>query len=181
VFTFVRNRVHVHAKYAPLATDLSVLLCKEESEPFPWVIDIFDLEAFFDAWNYFNWKPCKFCEYLNQREKLQGTIVSSDELELAGYFIRHGTFKEITGTKARKIVLDSSYSDVFDEIYRTKYGGEEVKYQPKKPFMTDSREMMREVTKGKDLKEEMYPKLGVNALCFCNSGRKYKRCHGGRG
>jgi hypothetical protein len=169
--------------FGPLATDLSILLNKKESEPFPWVIDIFSLEAFFDAWKYFKWKPSKFCEYLNQRKGVHGKVVSSEELEVAGFFIRHGTLEYLNKKEVPKIVLDANYSDVFDEIYKTKFGGKAVIYKPTKPFMTDSREILRKAMNNEKFGEEIAPKikLGVNDPCFCGSGKKYKKCHKGRG
>jgi hypothetical protein len=168
--------------FGPVATDLSILLDKKEAEPYPWIIDIYSLEAFFDAWKYFDWKPYKFCEYLNQRQKVHGKIFASEELEVAGFFIRHGRLDYLTKKNAPKIVLNSSYSDVFDEIYKTKYGGNPVVYKPTQPFMTDSREILRRATTGEKFGEETGEKvkLGVNDPCFCGSGRKYKKCHLGR-
>jgi SEC-C motif len=170
--------------FGPLATDLSLLLEKDSSEPFPWVIDIFSLETFFTAWKYFNWNPYKFCEYLNQRKNLHGKIVSGDELEVAGFFIKHGTldylvkmFKE----GVNKIVLNHEYSDVFDEIYAINYGGSPVVITPKPPIITDSREILRKIANGEDLYESKpvkTKKVGRNEPCPCGSGLKYKKCHG---
>lgn len=168
--------------FGPLATDLSILLSKNEAEPYPWVIDIYSLEAFFDAWKYFDWSPHKFSEYLNQRQKVHGRIFASEELEIAGFFIRHGKLDYLIRKKVPKIVLNSGYSDVFDEIYNTKYGGKSVVYKPIEPFMTDSREIMRKAVTGEKFGAETDGKAkpGVNDPCFCGSGRKYKKCHQGK-
>ncbi len=165
--------------FGPLATDLSILLNKRDIEPYPWVIDIYSLEMLFDAWTYFNWKPYKFCEYLNQRQDVHGKAVSSDELEIAGFYIRHGKLSYLTEKRVTKIVLDSSYSGIFDEIYMTKYGGDPVIYNPTKPFITNSQEIMRKANREEKVGKEstVKIKLGVNNPCFCGSGRKYKKCH----
>lgn len=170
--------------FGPLATDLSILLEKDHLEPFPWVIDIYSLETFFYTWKYFGWNPYKFCEYLNQRKNLHGKIVSGDELEVAGFFIRHGTLDyllKMYKEGVNKIVLNSEYSDVFDEVYYTKYGGKEVKIKTKPPVVTDSREILRKVASEENLNTNKTPKtkkIGRNEPCPCDSGRKYKKCHG---
>jgi hypothetical protein len=125
--------------FGALATDPSLLLEKEDTDPYPWVTNIFDLQALLDTWSYFNWRPEKFCQYLNERIKLDGKIFATDELDVAGYFIQHGNFQRLLELDADRIVLNTQYSDVFDKVYMTRHGGPEVKYAPVEPVLTDIR------------------------------------------
>lgn len=122
-----------------VGTDLSLLLEKEGDECYPWVLNILDLQTFLNAWSYFKWGPERLCEYLDGRIKLHGRVFATDELDIAGFFVRHGGFQYLLDTEADQMVLNSQYSDVFDQIYMTNYGGPEVKYEPVEPVLTDVR------------------------------------------
>src|SRR5258708_4074852 len=92
--------------FGALATNLSLLLEKEDSEPYPWVTDVFDLQALLDAWSYFKWGPEKLCQYLDERIQLHGKIFATDELEVAGYFLRHGDFHRLLDLDADRTILN---------------------------------------------------------------------------
>jgi hypothetical protein len=178
--------------FGVLATDLSLLLEKPDNEDYPWVPNILDLQALLDAWRHFKWGPEKLCEYLDDRIRLHRKVFASDELDVAGYFIRHGNFRQLLETEADRIVLEPHYSDVFDQIYMTRYGAPEVKYAPVAPVLTDARQMLgleptpNNITnKGlfhrrkKNRPSKAYKnKIGRGARCPCNSGKTYARCHG---
>jgi hypothetical protein len=182
--------------FGAIATDLSLLLEKEDSESYPWVTNVFDLQAFLDAWSYFKWGPERFRQYLDERIQLHGKIFATDELDVAGYFIQHGDFHRLLELDADRIVLNTQYSDVFDKIYMTRHGGPEVKYAPVEPVITDIRKelfgeenphesgdkirsepkLQRKTRQSKAYKN----KIGRGARCPCNSGETYARCHGRR-
>lgn len=185
--------------FGALSVDLSLLLEKEAEDPYPWAVNTLDLEVILDAWSYFNWGPEKLCEYLDSRIKLHGKIFTTDELDVAGCFIRHGSLRHLLTTDAHRIILDPTYSDVFDKIYLTRHGGEEVKYEPVKPVMTDMRkEIFGDPGGGsapQDIRGKAGPsrgrakrqlrtyknKIGRGAPCPCQSGKTYSRCCGKRG
>ena len=53
-----------------------------------------------------------FLDYLGKRAQLQGKIIRSDELDLAGWFIRRRSFDRLIRT--RKVIVDNSrVRDVF--------------------------------------------------------------------
>jgi len=182
--------------FGALATDLSLLLKKEDSDSYPWVTNVFDLQALLDAWSYFKWGPERFCQYLDERIQLHGKIFATDELDVAGYFIQHGDFHRLLDLDADRIVLNTQYSDAFDKVYMTRHGGPEVKYAPVDPVLTDIRKELFGEEKPHDSghKIQSAPKLqrkkrqskayknkiGRGARCFCNSGKTYARCHGRR-
>ena len=78
------------------------------------------------------------------RVALHGKIFASDELEIAGFFIKHGGLEPLIDADTDRIALDPRYSDVFDDIYRARHDGEEVIYAPTQPFMEDINPMHRE-------------------------------------
>ncbi len=129
--------------FGPLAVNLSLLLEKDEGDQYPWAVNILDLRNLIDAWDYFGWGPDQLTRYLNPRVALHGKVFATDELEVAGFFIRHGGLESLASADADRVQLSASYSDVFDDIYRARHGGEEVVYAPTEPFMQDMNEVLR--------------------------------------
>jgi len=171
--------------YGMLATDLSLLLEKDTEAPFPLAINILDLGTLLDAFAYFEWGPERFREYLDGRQKMHGRVVAGDELEYAGYLIEHGSFGQLFNTKPDKIFLNPTYSEVFDQIYHAKLGGEPVKCDPTPPVTTNlSKEIEKwERERQADARTTRTPtravrKQGRNEPCACGSGKKFKKCCG---
>jgi hypothetical protein len=125
-----------------LAIDLSLLLEIEQGNPYPWAVNILDLEALADAWEYFGWSTDRLTEFLRDRLRLHGRLLSFDELDVAGFFIQHGTLQWLLKWKADRVHLNPVYSNVFDRIYRTKVGGEPVFYRPTNPCLGDLTESL---------------------------------------
>ena len=171
--------------FGVLSVDLSLLLEKDPDGPYPWAVNILDLESLIDAWEYFGWGPEKICDYVHDRSKLHGKVCTVDELEIAGFFIKHGGLHRIIEANADRLFLTPDYSDVFDQIYKAQQGGEQVVYNPTEPFLDDMREMLAEIIK-EDLEDHQPEnaqtpkkrKIGRNEPCPCGSGKKYKHCCG---
>ncbi len=169
--------------FGPLAVDLSLLLKKDELAPYPWAINILDLGNLVDAWGYFGWGPEKLCEYLDDRVRLNGRVLVSDELDLVGYFIQHGGLSTLLQATCDRAIIDPTYSAVIDKIYLARHGGEPVEYAPTEPIMRDLREAMADLgtdSDGRKPAPRAPPKQGRNDPCACGSGRKYKKCCGRR-
>jgi hypothetical protein len=170
--------------FGPIATNLSLLLEKEEQDSYPWAVNIFDLERIVEAWSYYKWPPDKLCEYLDTRLKLHGKVFSTDELQIAGCFIKHGGLHHLLHQEADRIFLPPEYADIFDKIYLAKHEGEEVVYAPTEPHFFDPRKMLSESINERVKTERNVPRInpnikqGRNDQCACGSGRKYKRCCG---
>jgi len=128
--------------FGPLAVNLSLLLEKDEEDPYPWAVNILDLHTLVDAWGYFGWGADQLVRYLDLRIDLHGKVFASDELEIAGFFIGHGGLEPLVAAEADLIQLASNYSNVFDDIYWARQGGEEVIYAPTEPFMEDMNQQM---------------------------------------
>jgi hypothetical protein len=155
---------------------------KPEADPYPWAVNIFDLDALLDAWSYFGWGPEKLCEYLDQRQQLHGKVFTTDELAVAGFFVRHGGLRHLKQAETDMVVLNPEYTDVFDKIYLAKKGGEKVEYAPTEPFMQDMRKMFDEALEAERpiARPQMRRRVkqGRNEPCACGSGKKYKKCCG---
>lgn len=167
--------------YGQLATDLALLLEKKNEEPYPWAINVLDLESLAEAWNHFDWGAEEFLEYLQYRIRLHGKVFSDDELVFVGYYIKHGSLKQILQTGADSAHLNPSYSDVFDDIYRYYHqAGPPVELKRSPPVLTDLRKSLMEgkpVSVNSAAKTNV-SKVGRNEPCPCGSGKKYKKCHG---
>ena len=107
--------------FGALATDLSLLLENDEADEYPWAVNILDLKNFVDAWEYLQYDNSKFIKFLSGRLRLHGKVYFADELEIAGYYIRHGNFSAFDRDDFDRIHLEPSYSDVFDDIYYAQY------------------------------------------------------------
>jgi len=171
--------------FGMLASDLSILLQKESEYPYPWAVNVLDLESLFDAWTYFGWGVDRFCEYIEGRERMHGRVFASDELEYAGFLIEHGTFDYMFEKKYNSIQILPSYTEVFNRIHTAKNGGPTVRYNPYPPCISRLSEKLY-VMKGKsinfenesDCSEATFAKQGRNELCACGSGKKFKKCCG---
>lgn len=168
--------------FGHLATNLSLLLEKGLTEPYPWAVNIWDLEAMADAWAFLGWNFNKLTEYLRQRQNVQGRVLGSDELEFVGSFIHHGSLDSGLKRGLDFVQLNPNYSDFFDELYdHLKYGAPAPEHELIKPIVMDWRHSLKA---GKPVfLEEPGPKLsqkklGRNDPCPCGSGLKYKKCHG---
>jgi len=168
-----------------LATDLSLLLEREPDAPYPFAINVLDLDSLLDAFAYFEWGPERFCEYLDGREKMHGRVSAGDELEYAGYLIEHGSFDQLFEREFDRMSLNPTYSEVFDQIFYARHVGDPVKYDPKPPVTADlSKEMEKWAAERKaDAGVAKSParstrKQGRNEPCACGSGKKFKKCCG---
>lgn len=168
--------------YGMLATDLSLLLQKDPGAAFPWAVNILDLENIINAWLYFGWGPEKLRDYLDLREKLHGRAVADDELDIAGCYIMHGSLRWLVGDDEKRILLDASYSLIFDDIFYATRGGKPVVITPKPPAILNVGDEIAKLTAssssetvGTSLRSH---KPGRNDPCICGSGKKYKRCCG---
>ncbi|MGI4741274.1 MAG: SEC-C domain-containing protein [Janthinobacterium lividum] len=168
--------------FGHLATNLSLLLEKDPAEPYPWAVNILDLEALANAWDFLEWNFTRLRDYLRQRQQVQGRIVGSDELEFAGAFIRHGSLMFGLDAHVDLMPLNPHYSDFFDELYvHLRYDGPAPRRQFTKPVLTDIRESLRTGQPSFGRAESFDgPAKGPrrNDPCPCHSGLKWKKCHG---
>jgi len=167
----------------PLATNLTLLLQKESNDCYPWVTNIIDLGNLAEAWSFFRWGSKEFHSYLEQRITLYGRVFSDDELDFAGFFIRHGGFKTAVKQEADLLQLDPSYSSIFDEIYiHLHQGGPPPAITQTDPVVMDLKQSLSQgVPVFAEPNHKERRKIGRNAPCPCGSDKKYKRCCGKEG
>lgn len=115
-----------------LATNLTLLLEKDSTSPYPWVVCITDLEYLVDAFVHLGEGIDTLDRYMEQRVRLHGKVIGMDELECAGVFLKHGGLDDFINSEADLINLAISDSDVFDKIHRCIQNGEqyELKISP---------------------------------------------------
>jgi len=118
----VYNMVVTAESFGIIATNLSYLLNKPEDEPYPWAINIYDLETSVDAFLYKNLPIKDFFSYLDERELYHEQFTTSDELEILGFYLENGSMSKVVKDKQTYIVFDPDTSDIFDEIYFEKRG-----------------------------------------------------------
>lgn len=103
--------------FGPLARDMSTTLDKAVDEVFPWAVMINDLENFLSAFTPLGIERADFYKFLSERPTLHGRVEFGDELEVAGYFMKHGTLRSLDNGPDRRTLVDARYSDIFDELY----------------------------------------------------------------
>ena len=166
--------------FGPLATILSPLLSKGVDEPYPWVVNIFDLEHIAEAWEYFRWDGRQLKSFLRQRILLHENTFADDELDYVGAYIKHCGLHHFVRSDYDLVQLDPTYALVFDDIYHhTHHGLPRVAINPSYPWTTDLGESLKA---GKPVSPDYSPhgpiSTGRNELCPCGSSVKFKRCHG---
>ena len=117
--------------FGALGCNLDYLLDKQPDETYPWVIDIANLDSIVQAWDHLELNHYDFYDFLSQRNQLHNKVVSMDELEYVGAYLRYqGGLKGYISAKADFIPLSMEDADIFDEIYFKTLEGE--KYDLKK-------------------------------------------------
>ncbi|WP_334460564.1 hypothetical protein [Acinetobacter soli] len=114
-----------------LIRDSGYLLNKQKDESYPWVIDIANLDSIVQAWDHLELHYSDFYEFLSQRNQLHNKVVSMDELEYVGAYLKYQDgLKGFISAKADYIPLSMDDADIFDEIYFKTLADE--KYELKK-------------------------------------------------
>ena len=117
--------------FGALSCNLNYLLDKQEGESYPWVIDIANLDSIVQAWDHLELNYSDFYEFLSQRNQLHNKVISMDELEYVGAYLKYqGGLKGFISAKADYIPLTMEDADIFDEIYFKTLADE--KYELKK-------------------------------------------------
>ena len=160
--------------FGPQATFLSFLLSKNEGDPYPWAVNILDLEQIAYAWEYFKWDGRQLKSFLSQRILLHDKAFSDDELDYVGAYINHCGLHHYVRNDYDLLQIDPTYALIFDDIYfHTHHGQPKVTINPTYPFMTN----LQGLIPAEDLPQGPIT-VGRNELCPCGSTVKFKRCHG---
>ena len=166
--------------FGPLATYLSLLLEKDVADPYPWVVNIWDLENVSEAWKYFQWDGRQLKNFLSMRIQLHDKAYSDDELDYVGAYMRHCGLRTIVEADTDFVQLDPTYSSIVDDIYTHLHqGGKRVSINPVYPVHLNLRKsLMANTTVFEDTVPTGPIMIGRNEPCPCSSGVKFKKCHG---
>ncbi|VEI68822.1 Nuclease-related domain [Serratia fonticola] len=111
--------------FGMLATNLTNLLQKDDESKYPWVICLHDLRFLISCLSYIGKDWGFLLGYLRERISVFGKVMSNDELEFAGAFLKYGSFDFAKKRKEHLVFLDINESKVLDDIYFAKTSGEE--------------------------------------------------------
>ena len=164
--------------HGPVATCLSFLLDKKETNPYPWAVSVLTLESIAEAWQYFKWDGRQLRAFLMDRERLHMTFFSDDELDYVGAYILHCGLQDLVARPIMPSPLNVTYSEIFDEIHdHLFYDAPAVRIRPvnRRSVERLSRTVESVYSLGS---EQDRIKLERNQPCPCGSGVKAKRCHG---
>lgn len=146
-------------QFGGLAVNTSLILEKEDSQPYPWVCNLHDFENIIEINRYLNKSPEDFIEYIVWRIQHHSHILSSDELDvLEGYYLDPGVKNADINTD---IFFPPNGPSLIDKIYFERKG------------LPYTHPLLNRPLKSK--------KIGVNERCPCGSGKKFKKCCRGKG
>jgi len=128
-----------------LASNLSLLLEKNENEPYPLAINLYDLETLIEGFKYKQKSKVDLLTYLDEREIFHEQLFASDELEIAGSFLSYGSLSKTITNKDVHMFFTPDMSSIFDQIYFEKHGITYELEQSKEPVLTDLRKEMEEI------------------------------------
>lgn len=154
--------------FGPLATDLSLLLKREPTDPYPWVTNIFDLQAIVEAWQFLGKSIENLTEYITERKELHGKVYSSDELEILGCYLSHGSITKTLKPDAQYF-LAPSYSNFFDQLFFHLHAG------GPKPTLSESKIFMLSQEDFLSTKKSYSPEKIEEARAKLKEQRKLRR------
>jgi len=144
------------SQFGSIAVNTSLLLDKEETQPFPWVCNLHDFENIIEINAYLKKDAHDFIDYVIWRMEHHQAILSSDELDvIEGFYFD----KKIKNAKHENLFFWPTGPSLIDKIYFEKQGIP-YSYPPL------------------DNAPQKHEKVGRNDSCPCGSGKKYKKCCG---
>lgn len=143
-------------QFGNIAVNTSLILEKEDDQPYPWICNLHDFENIIEINKYLNKGPHDFIDYIVWRIEHHKDIVSSDELDvIEGYYLNKG----IKNATNQGLFFWPTGPSLIDKIYFEKQG---IPY---------SFPLLDNVPRKRK-------KIGRNDPCPCGSGKKYKKCCG---
>jgi hypothetical protein len=147
-------------QFGSLAVNTTLLLEKDENQPYPWVCNWHDFENIIEILRYLSKTPQDFVDYIIWRMENHSSILSSDELDVIEQFFLDSQL--IKNIKKSAAFFSPNGPSLIDKIYFKKHG---IPYEYPAVKSTILRKR----------------KIGRNDLCPCSSGKKFKRCCIGKG
>jgi len=104
--------------FGPLVTDVSFLLQKDQADPYPWIVCLRDLELVSE----YLADPYLFLHFLKRRLILHGKVLSYDELDYVGNYLKNGLYFEEEFRKGATVINLVGFTEQFDKDYLRKIG-----------------------------------------------------------
>jgi hypothetical protein len=128
-----------------LAANLELLLEKEPDDAYPWAVCVLSLEPFLGAFKRRGWGGDELDRFLAERRELHGRVITSDELEVGGYFIQNGSLRTLIDREYDLLVLTHDFAEIFDELYVEEHGGSPASLGDVRPtHFVDLREILED-------------------------------------
>ena len=166
--------------FGSMATFQSWLLNKDAEDPYPWTVNLFDLENVLMLWSYFGWDWRQLRVFLENRVPLNESVFSEDELVYVGAFVKYCGLHQLGLEDDALTMLDSDLANMFDQIQRHLRGEtKRVRIDPTQPAsmeLSAAGEFIPGDVSWDDERSDV--PVGRNVSCPCGSGVKFKRCHG---
>ena len=166
--------------FGPLRGLLSLLLDKEEDDPYPWVASTLELESMAEAWEYYRWNARQLKAFLAFRLGLQPFLLGDDELDFIGAYILNCGLYQFNSTDGLLTPIDPTYAYIFDVIHNQLLRDvAPQRFYPVIPIDSSSREFLQtgESVLSRSSRQQRIP-VGNNEPCPCQSGVDFIRCHG---
>lgn len=108
-------------RFGQIQTDLSELLETYDDDEQPWSVCIDDLEVFLLALERQGRKLKDLIQFLKIREKIHGSLITQDELDICGGFL-NGKIDRRAMNLEEVFFLKPNYADIFDKLYEEGLG-----------------------------------------------------------
>lgn len=154
-------------QFGGIAINTSLLLTQEEGQSYPWVCNLHDFQNLIEILNYLKKTEDDFVEYVEWRSIKHKDIIASDELDIVEQYFTIPKMKKEAGTV---FIANNVKRSLIDKIYFEKLG---LAF----PDVNSEHEENNEVSTVFKSRKKVYP----NDLCPCGSGKKFKKCHKGKG
>lgn len=153
-------------QFGGIAINTSLLLTPEEGQSYPWVCNLHDFQNLIEILNYLKKTEDDFVEYVEWRSIKHKDIIASDELDIAEQYFTIPKMKKEAGTV---FIANNVKRSLIDKIYFEKLG---LAFPD--VYSEHGDNVVSTVFKSR---KKVYP----NDLCPCGSGKKFKKCHKGKG
>ena len=154
-------------QFGGIAINTSLLLTPEEGQSYPWVCNLHDFQNLIEILNYLKKTEDDFVGYVEWRSIKHKDIIASDELDIVEQYFTIPKMKKEAGTV---FIANNVKRSLIDKIYFEKLG---LAF----PDVNSEHEENNEVSTVFKSRKKVYP----NDLCPCGSGKKFKKCHKGKG
>lgn len=154
-------------QFGGIAINTSLLLTPEEGQPYPWVCNLHDFQNLIEILDYLKKTEDDFVDYIQWRSVKHKDIIAGDELDIVEQYFTIPEIKKESGTV---VIANNIKGSLIDKIYFKKLGLTFPEFN-----VEDGKNIVGStVVRGR---KKVYP----NDPCPCGSGKKFKRCHKGKG